>query len=288
MPVKCKQHKNNQHPTVPRNDRRLFSSSVLLSSHSATSPGERRLILQPENFSIQTTASERSRVGRAGRSGWSRDSSAPVVAYTDNTRVQSCPARSAPHLTAHSAGAGMGGSALVVSLCQLSVQAGTEMKAKKRGAGKPRFENPKEVAGYDGIGLNKKKIDFRADKAQTSKQDSSSAKCTVSLPSPSRVGFVCRLRLYALCQKKKRFQSPPTTDEPAFPCSQAPPCSSYYTSIPASLTMHLFMQWQVDQSGKRKLPPLPLPSSCMAALIGNNGICLRPAAQRGESLLSGL
>lgn len=46
--------------------------------------------------------------------------------------------------------------------------------------------------------------------------------------------------------------------------------------------MHLFMQWQVDQSGKRKLPPLPLPSSCMAALIGNNGICLRPPAQRGE------
>lgn len=131
LPVKRKQNENNQHPTVPRNDRRLFSSSVLLSSHSATSPGERRLILQPENFSIQTTASERSRAGRAGRSGWSRDSSAPVVAYTDNVRAQPCPARSAPHLMAHGAGAGVGGSALVVSLCQLSVEAGTEKKAKK-------------------------------------------------------------------------------------------------------------------------------------------------------------
>jgi len=87
LPVKRKQNENTQHPTVPRNDRRLFSSSVLLSSHSATSPGERRLILQPENFSIQTTASERSRAGRAGRSGWSRDSSAPVVAYTDNAAL---------------------------------------------------------------------------------------------------------------------------------------------------------------------------------------------------------
>lgn len=45
-------------PTLPRNDRRLFSSSVLLSNHSATSPGERRLILQPENFSIQSTITE--------------------------------------------------------------------------------------------------------------------------------------------------------------------------------------------------------------------------------------
>lgn len=39
-------------PTVPRNASRLFSSSVLLSSHSATSPGD-RVILQPENFSIK-------------------------------------------------------------------------------------------------------------------------------------------------------------------------------------------------------------------------------------------
>lgn len=71
-----------------------------------------------------------------------------------------------------------------------------------------------------------------------------------------------------------------TPEEPAFPCLQPPSCSSYYNSIPAFLTMNLFMQWQVDQSVNRKLPPLPLPSSCMAAaLIGNNGICLcLPAA----------
>lgn len=45
------------------------------------------------------------------------------------------------------------------------------------------------------------------------------------------------------------------------------------------------MQWQVDQSVNRKLPPLPLPSSCMAAaLIGNNGICcwLPTAAETGN------
>lgn len=59
----------------------------------------------------------------------------------------------------------------------------------------------------------------------------------------------------------------PTTDEPAFPCLQAPSCSSYYPSIPAFLAMNLFMQWQVDQSVNRKLPPLPLPSSCMAAAL---------------------
>lgn len=80
----------------------------------------------------------------------------------------------------------------------------------------------------------------------------------------------------------------PITDEPAFPCLQAPSCSSYYPSIPAFLAMNLFMQWQVDQSVNRKLPPLPLPSSCMAAaLIGNNGICcwLPTAAGAGELLL---
>lgn len=56
-------------PTVPRNDRRLLSSSVQVSSHSAASPGERRLILQPENFSMQKTMAERSREGRVGREG---------------------------------------------------------------------------------------------------------------------------------------------------------------------------------------------------------------------------
>lgn len=80
----------------------------------------------------------------------------------------------------------------------------------------------------------------------------------------------------------------PITDEPAFPCLQAPSCSSYYPSIPAFLAMNLFMQWQVDQSVNRKLPPLPPPSSCMAAaLIGNNGICcwLPAAAGDGQLLL---
>lgn len=81
-------------------------------------------------------------------------------------------------------------------------------------------------------------------------------------------------------KKKSRLQGNlntlTITEEPAFPCLQAPSCSSYYNSISAFLTVNLFMQWQVDQSVNRKLPPLPLPSSCMAAaLIGNNGICSR-------------
>lgn len=64
----------------------------------------------------------------------------------------------------------------------------------------------------------------------------------------------------------------PTTDEPAFPCLQAPSCSSYYPSIPAFLAMSRLMQWQVDQSVNRKLPPLPPRSCCMAAAsIGDNG-----------------
>lgn len=50
----------------------------------------------------------------------------------------------------------------LLSLC-VSFRLRQERKRRqKRGAGKPRFENPKEVAGCDGIGLNKKKkeIDF--------------------------------------------------------------------------------------------------------------------------------
>lgn len=134
---------------------------MLLSSHSATSPGERRLILQPENFSIQNSVSERSRVGRVGRSGWSWDSSTPVVGYTDNTRAWSCPALSALHLTAHPDTAGMGGSRkwdlYLLSLC-VRFQSNQEQKEGKKGEqGKPRSENPKEVAGYDGNSLNKKK-----------------------------------------------------------------------------------------------------------------------------------
>lgn len=91
-------HKHSELPTVPRKERRLCSSSVLLSSHSAASPGERRLILQAENFSIQTSRSERSRAGRVGRSWRPRDSSTPVIVYTDKVRVWSCCALPAARL----------------------------------------------------------------------------------------------------------------------------------------------------------------------------------------------
>lgn len=60
--------KGSHEPYVPRNASRLFSSSVLLSSHSATSPGE-RVILQPENFSIQGTDTKGPRREDGGAEG---------------------------------------------------------------------------------------------------------------------------------------------------------------------------------------------------------------------------
>jgi len=68
--------------------------------------------------------------GQAGRGG-AGGLGIPVLQLLPTLTTQPCPARSAPHLMAHGAGAGVGGSALVVSLCQLSVEAGTEKKAKK-------------------------------------------------------------------------------------------------------------------------------------------------------------
>lgn len=150
-----KPQKYSLYPTVPRNERRLFSSSVLLSSHSATCPGERRLILQPENFSIQNTVSERSRAGRMGRSWWSWDSSTPVIVYTD--KHESVILLSSLNPTADTAG--MGGSSdwdLYLSLC-VRFQSKQEQKEGKKGRqGKLRSQNPEEAAGCDRINLSKK------------------------------------------------------------------------------------------------------------------------------------
>lgn len=151
-----KPQKYSLYPTVPRNERRLFSSSVLLSSHSATCPGERRLILQPENFSIQNTVSERSRVGRMGRSWWSWDSSTPVIVYTDkHESVILCPVLPTLHLTLQ---AWVGA---VTGICICPFVSGfspsrNRKEAKKGKQGKLRSQNPEEAAGCDRINLSKK------------------------------------------------------------------------------------------------------------------------------------
>lgn len=132
--------KRSLYPTVPRNERRLFSSSVLLSSHSATCPGESRLILQPENFSIQNTVSERSRVGRMGRSWCSWDSSTPVTADTGKHGSPICPVLSTLPLPRQ---AWVGSNwDLDLSLC-VSFQSKQEQReGKKREAGDTRSQNP--------------------------------------------------------------------------------------------------------------------------------------------------
>lgn len=178
--LKTKKHR--LYPTVPRKERRLFSSSVLLSSHSATSPGERRLILQPENFSIQKTSSERSSVGRVGRSWWSWDSSTPVPVYTDNMRAWCCPVLSTPHPTAST---DMGGSStwdLHFLSSWVTFRSKQERKGGKKGEQrKPRFSDPKEVAGYAESVQVKIKNRSQCWRSQVSQHNSSSAKCNTPL-----------------------------------------------------------------------------------------------------------
>lgn len=95
----------------------------------------------------------------------------------------------------------------LLSLC-VSFRLRQERKRRqKRGAGKPRFENPKEVTGCDGIGLNIKKK--KRNRFQQSKQNSSSAKCTLALSSPTVLALFVGsgFMLYA---KRKDDPNPPS------------------------------------------------------------------------------